>query len=56
MKQLLYILFTSMTCILSAQTTETISIDWFTGVGNDVDRTIETGDTVTWVWKVQITQ
>ena len=56
MKKLLFILFTSMTFILSAQTTETINIDWgFNSVptsdGNaNSSRTIEVGDTVTWNW------
>ena len=33
---------------LNAQTT--YNLDWFTGIGEDVDLTIESGDTVIWTW------
>ncbi len=50
MKKLLFYLFTSLPFIISAQTTETHNLDWFAGVGNSLDLTIETGDTVIWTW------
>lgn len=33
---------------VSAQTTH--NLDWFTGIGTDVDLTITSGDTVIWTW------
>ncbi|TXD83274.1 T9SS type A sorting domain-containing protein [Subsaximicrobium wynnwilliamsii] len=47
--KLLFIFFITVFAA-TAQTTETYDLDWFTGIGNDVDLTIETGDTVTWTW------
>lgn len=36
---------------VNAQTTH--NLDWFTGVGSNVDLTIEPGDTVIWTWTSQ---
>jgi len=55
-KKLLFILFLMFTVGLVAQTTETVTIDW--GFGSNpsasgaanASRTVEIGDTVTWVW------
>jgi len=49
MKKLLFILFISTGLNLSAQT-DTYNLNWFAGIGNSVDLTIETGDTVIWTW------
>lgn len=55
-KELLFICLTCISLILTAQTTQTINIDWgFSSApgaaGNlNTDRTIEEGDTVIWTW------
>ncbi len=51
MRKLLFVLLCIiMTFNMSAQTTETYNLDWFTGIGSNVDLTIETGDEVIWTW------
>lgn len=56
-RKLLFILFTVSVLSVSAQTTETVTIDWSFGsnsnvtpatAANNADRTIEEGDTVIW--------
>ncbi|MCB0434226.1 MAG: T9SS type A sorting domain-containing protein [Mangrovimonas sp.] len=48
MKTRLLSLFFLGAITLNAQTT--YNLDWFAGVGSNVDLTIQTGDTVTWTW------
>jgi hypothetical protein len=36
--------------MLSANAQETHNLNWFTGIGSNVDLTIESGDTVIWTW------
>ncbi len=49
MKKQLLIAFTFLGILtVSAQTTH--NLDWFAGIGSNVDLTIETGDTVIWTW------
>ncbi len=41
----------SMSGTITVQSTNTThNLDWFTGIGSNVDLTIESGDTVTWTW------
>ena len=49
MKKLLLLLFVCAVINLSAQT-ETHNLNWFSGIGSNVDLTIESGDTVIWTW------
>lgn len=46
--KLLFTFFSLIILGLSAQTTH--NLDWYAGIGNSVDLTIETGDTVIWTW------
>lgn len=36
--------------VLSSNAQTTHNLNWFTGIGSNVDLTIETGDTVIWTW------
>ncbi len=36
--------------IVSANAQTTHNLNWFTGIGSNVDLTINSGDTVTWTW------
>lgn len=46
--KLLSLIFFMALLYVNAQTTH--NLDWFTGVGSNVDLTIEPGDTVIWTW------
>jgi len=46
--KLLAFIFLVATSAIMAQTTH--NLDWFTGIGTDVDLTISQGDTVIWTW------
>ena len=48
MKTKLLIFLCLIALCVNAQTTH--DLNWFTGIGNNVDLTIETGDTVRWTW------
>jgi hypothetical protein len=46
--KLLSLIFLMTFLCANAQTTH--NLEWFTGIGSNVDLTIETGDTVIWTW------
>lgn len=47
-RKLLTIALSLAACFMFSQTTH--NLDWFAGIGNSVDLTIEDGDTVVWTW------
>ncbi len=48
MKSRLLFLLSFIAISMNAQTTH--NLDWFAGIGSNVDLTIQTGDTVIWTW------
>ena len=46
--KLLIVAILLIVCNVNSQTTH--NLDWFAGIGSNVDLTIESGDTVIWTW------
>ncbi|MGB1313722.1 MAG: T9SS type A sorting domain-containing protein, partial [Bizionia paragorgiae] len=50
MKKTLLFMFLLVFYISAIAQTQTYNLNWFAGIGSNVDLTIETGDTVIWTW------
>ena len=50
MKTKLLITIAILLCISKMNSQTTHNLNWFTGMGQNVDLTIDVGDTVTWTW------
>jgi len=50
MKTKLLFVFLLFFCFYGIAQTDTYNLNWFAGIGTNVDLTIETGDTVIWTW------